>query len=161
MAILGIIMLPMYNILQVAVKSWKFEDTRAEVVQNARIAMERMTHEIRETREVYDAAGELIYFWWKDGLGDSPGIADDNEKITYSLVGENLTRKDATMAEGEPVAEYVQGFALEYRKSDGTVLSIPVDQEELANIHLITINLTIENKGHSTTVRASLHPRNM
>ena len=66
MAILAIIMLPMYNVLQVAMKSWKFEDTRAEVVQNARIAMERMTHEIRETREVYSATDQSIYFWWKD-----------------------------------------------------------------------------------------------
>ena len=47
-----------------------------------------------------------------------------------------------SMAAGEAVANYVQDFALEYRKSDGTVLTAPVLAAEPPNIHLISSRVT-------------------
>ena len=163
MAILAIIMLPMYNVLQVAMKSWKFEDTRSEVVQNARIAMERMTHEIRHTkrdaqnRVLEVAEAERIKFW-KDANVD--GVVDAGETIEYNKQDTDLVRiEDGTTT--DELANYVSSFSIEYRNQGYQPMSPPVTGADLADIKFITITLTIENKGHSAVVRTSLHPRNI
>lgn len=161
LAILGIILLPMYNILLAALRSWESGDTRAEASQNARVAMERMSTEIRQTKVIYTADTREYYFW-TDRNRDT--VEDTDEQIRYlwsGTPGDFLTRTQGTGAV-ESIAEYVQNFQIEYRDQDNIILSTPVGPQALRDtIRLTTINLTIKKDDRIIEMRVSLYPRNI
>ena len=161
MAILAIILLPMYNILLVALRSWELTDDQAEATQNARVAMERISTEIRQTKTIY-VADTREYYFWTDRNRDT--VEDTDEQIRYlwsGTPGGLLTRTQGTGAT-ESIAEYVQNFQIEYRDQDNIILSTPVSpQTQRDTIRLTTINLTIKKDEQTMEMRVSLYPRNI
>ncbi|MCK4249137.1 MAG: prepilin-type N-terminal cleavage/methylation domain-containing protein [Candidatus Omnitrophica bacterium] len=179
--ILSIILGSMYIILLQALNNWEIGDTRAEIAQNARIALERMTKELRHAKAIdaITSNPDSISFWTdnnldgdEDPLTDWNGDVDPGETITYKVLedvskgGYSLMRAIDADPTGEEFANYIQDnindFQLSYWDSTGT--EVLPDGED-ADIKLIKIKLlikkTVHDQEYSVSLIGSVHTRNM
>ncbi len=160
LAILAIVLFPIYQFLRQGAFAWELGENRTEVVQNARIGLDKMCDEIKHARQIYSIAPSQIRFWWKDLNGDD--VADSNEIITFSWSGtsnDDLTRKLDSETQPTPIANYVDDFQLKYFDISGTQTSV------LDEIHFITANLrikkTVRGDDYISEMRKSIFPRNL
>lgn len=160
LAILGLVLFPIYEFLRQGALSWQFGENKTEVVQNARIGLDKMCDEIKHAREIYSFSPTLIRFWWKDLNEDE--AADSNEILTYSWSGnsnDNLMRKLDSETQHTPLANYVDDFQLVYFNASGVQTLVAED------IQFITADLKIKKttQGHDYTaqMRKSILPRNL
>jgi len=159
-AILGFVLFPIYEFLRLGATSWQLGENKTEVVQNARIGLDKMCDEIRHTREFYAINPTQIRFWWKDVNDDD--IADPDEILTYSFSGtpgDDLTRQFDSEAEAAPLANYVDSFEFKYYDAAGS------ETVNLDAVNFITaalrIKKTVQNHDYISTMRKSICPRNM
>lgn len=160
LAILGLVLFPIYEFLRQGALSWQLGENKTEVVQNARIGLDKMCDEIKHAREIYSASPSLIRFWWKDLNEDE--AADSNEILTYSWNGNSnadLLRKFDSEWPATPIANYVDDFQLVYFNADGAQTAV------LEDITFITADLVIKKatRDHDYTahMRKSITPRNL
>ncbi len=159
MAILGIILGSMYNILHHSLTVWQLGETRTEVSQNGRIAIERMIKELRHAGGIYTAGAAEVKFWadtnW-NGVEDDTDWneeMDPGETVTYKLLWDadkesyNLIREVNTAAPvSEEFANYIQAegdFNLSYYYWDEAAEQV-LTVVELADIDLIEIKLRVK-----------------
>ena len=118
-----------------------------EVVQNdwqGRLAMERMTRDIRAARTPADittmTSAQLTF------------TDSDNDTISYVLSGTTLTR---TQNGGTPqvLADNATGLTLSYLQSDGLTAAAAA-----ANVYFITVELTISSANASMDYRSTVRP---
>ncbi len=160
LAILALVLFPIYEFLRQGALSWELAENKTEVVQNARIGLDKMCDEIKHARQIYSMAPSEIRFWWKD-LNDDD-VADSNEIITFSWSGtsnDDLTRKLDSEPQSTPIANYVDDFQLKYFDDAG------VETSALDNVHFITANLRIKKTARGDDyicqMRKSIFPRNL
>ena len=160
LAILAVVLFPIYEFLRQGAFSWELAENKTEVVQNARIGLDKMCDEIKHAKQIYSIAPSQIRFWWKDLNADD--AADTNEIITYSWSGtsnDDLTRKLDSETQATPIANYVDDFLLKYFNDSGVQTSVTDE------IHFITANLRIKKtaRGHDyiSEMRKSIFPRNL
>ncbi|MCK4994889.1 MAG: prepilin-type N-terminal cleavage/methylation domain-containing protein [Candidatus Omnitrophica bacterium] len=160
LSILGIVLFPIYEFLRQGALSWQLGENKTEVVQNARIGLDKMCDEIKHAREIYSSSPSLIHFWWKDLNEDD--VADGNEILTYSWSGisnDDLTRKFDSEAQSTPIANYVDDFQLEYFNAAG------VQTMTLEEIVFMTADLKIKkttlSHDYISQMRKSIAPRNL
>ncbi len=160
LAILALVLFPTYEFLRQGALSWQVGENKTEVVQNARIGLDKMCDELRHAREFYTINAGQIRFWWQDLNADE--IADPNEILTYSWSGssgDDLTRKLDSEADPTPLANYVDSLDLKYYDESGAQTST------LNLVYFITATLRIKKttQGHDYTsiMRKSVHPRNI
>ena len=106
-----LIFLMTYDIYLVSQKSFKIGDTRLELVQNARVVLDRLTRELRQTPEIATAlppikseigfppAGEIQF---QDGHG-----LEDIQYLRYYLIDGSLYRQRLVYAFAEEPGTYV------------------------------------------------------
>jgi prepilin-type N-terminal cleavage/methylation domain-containing protein len=159
-AILALILYPIYEFLRQGAISWEIGENKTEVVQNARIGLDKMCDEIKHAREFYTIAPNLVRFWWRDENENK--IADPEEILTYSwsgTSGEDLNRRFDSESLPSPLANYVDFFELKYYDSNNSETLSPL------NVYFITANLRIKRIGkdadYTTTMRKAVHPRNI
>ena len=95
----AIIIMAAYSVYQISYKSYKKSSANAELTQNARIALERMSREIRQAQEIVTvmpqtptpAASEIKF---QDGhnIMASPAPSCSIQYLSYSLSGSDLHR---------------------------------------------------------------------
>ncbi|MCG2712904.1 MAG: prepilin-type N-terminal cleavage/methylation domain-containing protein [Candidatus Omnitrophica bacterium] len=160
LAILAIVMFPIYEFLRQGALSWQLGENKTEVVQNARIGLDKMCGEIKHAIEIYSITPLQIRFWWKDINADD--IADADEILTFSWSGtgnDDLTRKLDSEIQPTPIANYVDDFELRYFDDSG------IETAVLDAIQFITANLRIKKtvQGHDyiSQMRKSIFPRNL
>ncbi|MFH1093872.1 MAG: prepilin-type N-terminal cleavage/methylation domain-containing protein [Candidatus Omnitrophota bacterium] len=160
LAILAIVLFPIYEFLRQGALSWQLGENKTEVVQNARIALDKICDEIKHARKIYSITPLRIRFWWKDL--NKNDAADGNEIITYSWSGtsnEDLNRKLDSEAQPTPIANYVDSFKLRYFNVSG------VETTVLTQIHFITADLrikkTAQKHNYICEMRKSIFPRNL
>lgn len=159
-SILAIVLFPIYEFLRQGALSWELGENKTEVVQNARIGLDKMCDEIKHAREIYSSAPISVRFWWRD-LNDDD-IADVDEIITYSWSGtsnDDLTRKLDLEAQPTPMANYVDNFRLKYFDDTGAQTVV------LNAIVFITADLKIKKTARGidyiSEMRKSIYPRNL
>ncbi|MCK4648144.1 type II secretion system protein, partial [bacterium] len=118
LGIMAMISLALWRLLGGGLDIWRAGKERTDVIQQARVAMNRFTREVRETTEISDATSTGIQF--KAYLGTT-----EEKSITYYYRGADkaLYRKNITDATGERVmAQNIDNFALTYySKKTGTI----------------------------------------
>jgi len=159
LAILGLVLMPIYEFLRQGTQAWETGNTRTEVMQNARMAASFLTDELRNALTLYTVQPRQVRFWFKDL--NSNKIADTNEIITYAwsgTVGESLTRKLDSEGAAAPVAMGVEACALSYWNATGAATTV------LTAVRVITLDLKIakqvRNQKYQTALRAGVFVRN-
>jgi prepilin-type N-terminal cleavage/methylation domain-containing protein len=159
-AILALCLYPIYEFLRQGALSWEIGENKTEVVQNARIGLDKMCDEIKHAREFYTINSNQVRFWHRDEDDDKE--ADPDEILTYSwsgTPGDDLTRQFDSETSSNPLANYVDFFELKFYDSNSVETLSP------ANVYFVTATLRIKKTGkdtdYQTTMRKSLHPRNI
>lgn len=93
-AIVGILATSLYSVYQISSKSAQRTSTQGELVQNGRIAMDRMIREIRQTNEIVDRGeeqsnNEINEIEFQDAHASEIEI----QYIKYYLEGDKLKRQ--------------------------------------------------------------------
>jgi len=160
LAILALVLFPIYEFLRQGSISWQLGENRTEVVQNARIGLDKMCDEIRHARGFYYIGSREIRFWWKD-LNDDDA-ADPDEIITYrwgGSSGDDLTRRLDSETSSTPLANYVDNFTIEYFDDSGATTS------DVNSVNFISFTLRVKKTAQSdefvSIMRKGVHPRNL
>jgi len=160
MVVLAMVLYPIYEFLRQGALAWEVGENRTEVVQNARIGLDKMCDEIKSAYRLYSIAPETIRFWWQDSNGNE--LADSNEIITFSwsaVPGTDLTRKRDDEVSPAPIANYVDRFELRYYNAAGA------ETANSAEVTLISATLLIKKtRGdvqYRSIMRKSVHLRNL
>jgi len=159
-AILALVLYPIYEFLRQGARSWQLGENKTEVVQNARIGLDKMCDEIKHAREFYTIFSNQVRFWWRDL--DDDRTADPDEIISYfwsGTPGDDLLRQFDSEAEPTPLANYVDLFELRYYDDTGMEILKP------DAVYFITAALRIKKTdkdgSYTSVMRKALHPRNI
>lgn len=126
MAIVGLVLTSVVAVLDLGLKSWRFQEEKGELLQNGRVAMRRLIDELRYGRaqSVNISAGNIIEFDTVYLIDDDSGV----EKITYSFSNNILYRSvdNGTPREVASCLETIQAiyqatglYEIDLRLNDG------------------------------------------
>lgn len=127
-----------------AMRGYSDQDVRADLTNQARLAIERMAREIREARDCTAtdittmAPGTLAFV-------DNTGTA-----ITYTTSGTDLTRN------GTALASSVSGLTFSYLRRGGPP---DVSAGSAAQVWNVDVALTVSRSGETHIHRIRVHPR--
>jgi hypothetical protein len=159
-AILALVLYPIYEFLRQGALSWETGENKTEVIQNARIGLDKMCDEIKNAKQLYTISSNQIRFWYQDT--NSNKTADRSEIITYSwsgISGADLLRKLDSESAASPLANYVDLFELKYFDKHSGLTTSP------DYVYFITATLRIKKHGkaadYTSTMRKALHLRNL
>ncbi|MBU1043034.1 MAG: hypothetical protein KJ915_01395 [Candidatus Omnitrophica bacterium] len=158
--ILSLILYPIYEFLRQGALSWETGENKTEVIQNARIGLDKMCDEIKHSREFYTISANQIRFWYADTNDNK--IADSNEIISFTwdgTSGTDLLRKFDSETAASPLANYVDLFELKYFDQYSAITTSP------GNVIFITATLRIKKTGkltdYTSTMRKAIYSRNI
>jgi len=148
--IVGIVSVIIGSILLGVVKAWTFKFNRNDILWDGRLALDRMTREIREVRNttsVTTASSSQFRF-----------IDTGNADITYSLSSTNLNRtENGTL---NLLAENVSSLVFTYYNSSGTVIPVPTVSPSATNIRRVRISFTLTKNGQNVYLRSDSSTEN-
>lgn len=121
-ALVAILLAAISPYLRAFHRSWQSADRRSEVIQNARVGMDKMISELRQA-ESFTSAGN-----WSVTFEDV-----DENTITYSLAENNLERNGVTLASS------VDSLRFDYYDQEGK----STHQEE--NVKSVEISMTVSD----------------
>ena len=159
-AILSLILFPIYEFLRQGAASWEVGENRTEVMQNARVGIKKVTRELKGALSVYSMSASSIRFWARDKNNDD--VADPDEIVTFNWDGTppgELTRKLDSESTASPAAEYVDDFEMTFLDADGNVTNTPGD------VKLVTVLLHVKKSSrdhdYTTILRSGADLRNI
>ena len=150
MAIVGIGTAIIGTILLGVVKAWTFKFNRNDILWDGRLAINRMTREMRaikNTTSVTTATAAQFRF-----------IDTGNKDITYSLVSTDLNRTEDGIA--NLLAENVSSVTFTYYYANGTVIPTPAVSPSATDIRRVRIDLTLTKNGENVYLRSDSVARN-
>ena len=142
--IVGIVSTIIGAMLLGTIKAWTFKFNRNDILWDGRLALDRMTREIRTIRNstsVTTASAAQLRF-----------IDTNNTDITYSLSSTNLNRTANGTA--NLLAENVSSLAFTYYDSSGTVIPVPTVSPSATNIRRVRVSLTLTKNGQNVYLRS-------
>ncbi|UCD54785.1 MAG: prepilin-type N-terminal cleavage/methylation domain-containing protein [Candidatus Omnitrophota bacterium] len=142
----------------VVLREWSSTQIRSNLRQDAVIAVERLTRELNEAREITSALDNSILFWWQDT--DADEVRDSSEVVTFSwdgTAGTPLKRDDVTLAFD------VENFQINYRDLNNSPLSPAPDLslEDRDSIRRLDVQLKLSREDEEFTLLTSIIPRNL
>jgi prepilin-type N-terminal cleavage/methylation domain-containing protein len=161
LALLGLVLACAFGALNGAVRAFGWGGGRVEAQQSARVALERMTSELREAG--YDPKGAGIppivvaeparVTFQRDQNGN--GVVDaTRERVTFVLrSGEGTLRRDAGGG-AQPVIDGVRSFRLTYFDASGRPIADP------ARVASVRIRLEVGASGPVVAVETDVSLRN-
>lgn len=146
MAVLGLLMAGLFATLRSGQATYGFGAARAEVQQNARVALDRMLHELRTGTKVTVANASSVTFQF---VNDLP-LTDPNRLVTvqYSLSGTNLQRNQtapAVAGQPETLIGGVSALAITYYDIDNAPTTVP------ASVYSVDVKVTARSEGAGLT----------
>ena len=150
MAIVGIGTAIIGTILLGVVKAWTFKFNRNDILWDGRLAINRMTREMRaikNTTSVTTATAAQFRF-----------IDTGNKDITYSLVSTDLNRTEDGIA--NLLAENVSSVTFTYYYANGTVIPTPAVSPSATDIRRVRIDLTLTKNGENVYLRSDASTKN-
>ncbi len=172
MGLSALILVTSYSVYVVSIKGYRENTASAELTQNARISLERMSREIRQAAEIITVLPtdptqgqppSQIKFQDGHDLTDGP-----IQYLTYYLVGTDLHRKASHFAFASDLNTWVLYSALdgngnpptEYTDSDN-VKAQDISQLQFWGDKVITISLTVSNGTQSYQFQTQALGRNL
>jgi len=144
MVLIAIVAVVVARLLVSGVDTYTFVSSRKEALQSARLALQRMTREIRLVKSpssIYQASTDSLRF---QDINDS--------SISFQFQGTTLYRNSDVLAAN------VDDVTFGYHQADGSVLSTPVTNPSL--IWKITLSMRLTVNGQSVTLSSEVVPRN-
>ena len=132
------------------INAWTFKVNRYDLLWDGRLALDRMTREIRaikNTTSVTTASSAQFRF-----------INTGNVDITYSLSSTNLNRTENGSA--NLLAENVSSLAFTYYDANGNTIATPTVSPSATNIRRVRINLTLTKNGENVYLQSDSSPKN-
>ncbi|MFQ5706880.1 MAG: type II secretion system protein J [bacterium] len=132
------------KIISFEIDTYNLISQRNELLQNARLALQMMTTDIRQMMapdSIYQASADSIRF---DDINDT--------MISYRYVGDQLWRNQ------DQLMTHVPDFQFDYFDKSGTLLNTPVMDPSL--IRSVSLSLTILNQAQRVTLKSKITPRN-
>lgn len=160
-AIMGIISLALYYVLRAGITSWEMGEKRADIIQHARLAMDRLTREAREAIWMVAADTTSLNFSAHLGAATPADISyyyDDPQNILYRNFSTGGTVQPG---EEKEMARNVTDFNLTYYSEydDGSIHKLdPVVNP--SDICLITIKMKVKEGDNEVDLRSTIQPRN-
>ncbi|TYP53296.1 type II secretion system protein [Thermosediminibacter litoriperuensis] len=140
---------------QQAVLSWHKDEARVDVQESLRIALERMSGEIRSARELVEAGESRIGLAVIEPGGDS----DNATKYIYYYLDSAQKRLVRELdGKKDPAAGHVTAFQLAYYDENDHRLEGQLSGEELKKVRRVEITLT-GRKGSGPEVRITTSVR--
>ena len=131
-AVVGIVLAGTFVAMKQGANAYEYSTGRVEVQQTARVALDRMIHDLRSGSSVTAATANSITFQYIDETLTTV-------TVTYSLNGTNLQRNQASPVPAEPQPETLIGgvntLSLVYYDSNNAVTTT------VANIRVVDIRL--------------------
>jgi prepilin-type N-terminal cleavage/methylation domain-containing protein len=143
-SVVGIISTIIGSMLLGAIDAWAFKFNRNDILWDSRLAMDRMTREIRTIRNaasITTASSSQFRF-----------IDAGNKDITYGMSSTNLNRTENGAT--NLLAENVSSLAFTYYDASGAVTGV------LVNIRRVRISLTLTKNGENVYLRSDASTRN-
>ena len=147
MAVLSVIMGVIFSIYMVSIKIYTAEGGAAALRQDAEGAMYSMVEDFRLTKEI-TAASDLDITVWVDS--DLDEVQDADELITYSHSG----------VSGDPLVR-TQNAETTNKLYGVTDFELTYDSVVVANIRLITIDVSAELGDETINLTSKVKPRNI
>lgn len=154
MVLIAIVALVVANALSIGIKGSLVTDNRKEALDQARVAMERMTREIRNVRSSADISSTLssTQFCFKN---------TDAAIVSFRYSANTIVRQeglalltDCPGSGGNTLANNITSFSFSYLQSDGTT-----DPAPPANTKRIRITTASTLSGESVTLQSEVYPR--
>lgn len=131
-AMLGLVLACVTTIQQSVLQAYLVGSNKTEVQQSARVAVERMARELRQTSGALTSANATSLTF----------VDQDTGTTSYSLDGTTLTRTAG--GAGQSMVAGVQALTFAYRDANGNVLGVPVGVP--ANISRVDITVTTRSE---------------
>ncbi len=148
--IVGIVSVIIGSMLLGVVKAWTFKFNRNDILCDGRLAMDRMTREIRTIKDSTSVTtASAAQFRFTD---------TGNKDITYSLSSTNLNRTENGTA--NLLAENVSSLAFTYYDANGNTIATPIVSPSATNIRRVRINLTLTKNGQNVYLQSDASTKN-
>jgi prepilin-type N-terminal cleavage/methylation domain-containing protein len=158
-AVLGLVLAGILGLLQTGERAYATGAARVEAQQIARVGLERVARELREAG--YDPTGagirpvlvaEPARIVFQRDLNANGVIDPTRERVSVFLSG-TVLRRDAGGG-GQPLAEHVRAFRLEYFDESGAPTAEP------ARVAAVRLGLEVEVRGAAALMETSVGIRN-
>jgi prepilin-type N-terminal cleavage/methylation domain-containing protein len=132
------------------VKAWTFKFNRNDILWDGRLALDRMTREIRtiKTSTNVTTANSSQFRFTDTG----------NKDITYSLSSTNLNRTEGATA--NLLAADVSSLSFTYYNSSDTAIPSPSVSPAVTDIRRVRINLTLTKNGQNVYLQSDASTKN-
>ncbi|MBU1913185.1 MAG: prepilin-type N-terminal cleavage/methylation domain-containing protein [Candidatus Omnitrophica bacterium] len=132
------------------INAWTFKFNRSDILWDGRLAMDRMTREIRTIRNSTSVTtASAVQFRFTD---------TGNKDITYSLSSTNLNRTEDGIA--NLLAADVSSITFTYYYANGTVIPAPAVSPSATDIRRVRINLTLTKNGQNVYLQSDAPTKN-
>mgnify|MGYP003394064802 CR=1 FL=1 len=148
--IVGIVSVIIGSMLLGVVKAWTFKINRNDILWDGRIALDRITREIRTVKNntsVTTASSSQFRF-----------TDAGNKDITYSLSSTNLNRTENGTA--NLLAADVSALTFTYYDTNGNTIATPTVSPSATNIRRVRINLTLTKNGQNIYLQSDASTKN-
>ena len=156
--IMGMIAMALYGILKGGLDLWRGGKERTDIIAQARVAMDRLTRELRATGGIGAAEDTYIYF------STDLDADDTEEEISYSWPsGTELFRGLSATPDYKVIARSIDNFSLYYYSKDGTQITPPTvtdNQLKRNMIWMIEIEARVKEDDNIVNLRSTVQPRN-
>ena len=132
------------------IKAWTFKFNRNDILWDGRLALDRMTREIRTIKNstsVTTATSSQFRF-----------TDTGNKDITYSLSSTNLNRTENGTA--NLLAGNVSSLTFTYYNSSDVVIPSPVVSPSATDIRRVKINLALTKNGQNVYLQSNASTKN-
>ncbi len=166
MVLFGIITYVVATAISTSTKAYFVTDIRKEAIDQARIALDRMTREIRnvKSREVDADLDTYIDADIQTANASQFCFIDINStRISFRYSGSIITREEGGAAcpgaGGNTLAENITSMSFWYILADGTRTQIPADPTDIRRVQLVGLDVTINNE--TVTLLSEVNLRNL
>lgn len=150
LALIAAILVSLTNVLNVSLKNWEFSGRRNELIQNARVAMDRIISDLRYAVSISDFNGGVLQFDTRYLENEDDSV----EVVRYYKSDSNLYRSVDDQPDPPVIADWVDSFDITLRDANGQSVASAA-QAAFAEISLILVN------GNDTfTLTSCAHMRN-
>ena len=132
------------------VKAWTFKFNRNDILWDGRLALDRITREIRTIKDSTSVTtASAAQFRFTD---------TGNKGITYSLSSTNLNRTEDGAA--NLLAENVSSLSFTYYNSSDAVIPSPAVSPAATDIRRVRVNLTLTKNGQNVYLQSDASTKN-
>lgn len=145
-------------VYSVILRQWLSTQIRTHLRQDGVYALERLSRELNEAREITSSQASSIQFWWQDT--DADGVRDSGELVQFSWAG---AAGDPLARDSVFLAHNVKTFQISYRDLNNAALS-PNPDLSLAvrdSIRRVDVDLTLSEEDEEVRLFTAITPRNL